>query len=37
MPLKSYTLVHREARLTDAQVASLCQWAEAAQDRISAK
>ena len=37
MPLKSYTLIHREARLTDAQISALCQWAEAAQDRIDPK
>ena len=37
MPLKSYTFIHRSARLTDAQVAALCQWAEDAHDRIDSK
>ena len=37
MPLKSYTLVHREARLTKAQMTALCDWAEAAHDRIAGK
>ena len=35
MPLKSYTFLHRGARLTDAQIAALCGWAEAAEDRIA--
>lgn len=37
MPLKSYTFIHRGARLTEAQANALCQWAEAAQDRIAEK
>ena len=37
MPLKSYTVIHREARLTDTQVAALCQWAESVQDRLGAR
>lgn len=36
MPLKSYTLLHRDARLTEAQITTLCHWAEAAEDRIAA-
>jgi hypothetical protein len=35
MPLKSYTFLHRDARLTDAQIAALCNWAEAAEDKIA--
>jgi len=35
MPLKSYTVLHRDARLTDAQITALCNWAEAAEDRIA--
>jgi len=30
MPVGSYTLVHRDARLTDADVATLCAWTAAA-------
>jgi hypothetical protein len=37
MPLSSYTLVHRGARLTDEQAAALIQWAETAADQISGK
>jgi len=37
MPLKSYTLIHREARLTKSQMTALCDWAEAAHDRITGK
>jgi hypothetical protein len=37
MPLKSYTLVHGDARLTAPQAAALIQWAEAAQDKIAEK
>jgi hypothetical protein len=37
MPLKSYTLVHDDARLTAPQAAALIQWAEAAQDKIAEK
>ena len=37
MPLKSYTWLHARARLTDAQITALCQWAEGAQDRIAEK
>ena len=35
MPLKSYTFIHRDAQLTDAQITALCNWAEAAQDKIA--
>jgi len=31
MPLSSYTLVHADARLTEAQIAALCRWVESAQ------
>ena len=30
MPVGSYTLLHRDARLSDADVAALCSWATAA-------
>ncbi|MEO6874992.1 MAG: heme-binding domain-containing protein [Opitutaceae bacterium] len=35
MPLKSYTLIHRGAKLTDAQVNELTRWAEDVQDEIA--
>lgn len=35
MPLKSYTFIHREARLTPAQMTALCDWAEAAHDKLA--
>ena len=34
MPLPSYALIHRDAKLTDAQIAALCAWAEGVQDKI---
>jgi hypothetical protein len=34
MPLKSYTFIHREAKLTDAQVTALCNWAEGVGDKL---
>ena len=34
MPLKSYTFLHRDARLTAAQITSLCRWAEAAEEQL---
>ena len=37
MPLSSYTLIHRGAKLSEAQVNALCQWAEDAQDKIVEK
>ncbi len=36
MPLDSYTLVHRSARLTPADVKALCAWAGEEQMRIAA-
>lgn len=35
MPLKSYTFIHREAKLTDAQITALCSWAEGIEDQIA--
>ena len=35
MPLKSYTYLHRDAKLTGAQITALCRWAEAVEDRIA--
>jgi len=35
MPLKSYTWIHRDAKLTDAQIATVCDWAEALQEKIA--
>lgn len=35
MPLDSYTLVHRDARLTPADVKTLCAWAGEEQMRIA--
>jgi hypothetical protein len=32
MPLKSYTWLHRGAKLNDAEIKALCDWAEAVQD-----
>jgi hypothetical protein len=37
MPLKSYTWLHGEARLSEAQIKALCEWSEAAQDKIVEK
>jgi len=34
MPLKSYTWIHRDAKLTDAQVKTLADWAEDLADKI---
>ena len=34
MPLKSYTYIHREAKLTDAQISALCNWAEGIQEKL---
>ena len=31
MPLSSYTFVHSDARLSEAQITTLCQWAQDAQ------
>ena len=35
MPLDSYTLIHRRARLTPADVRTLCDWASAEQRRLA--
>jgi hypothetical protein len=35
MPLKKYSLIHAEARLTDAEVKMICDWASAEQDRLA--
>lgn len=37
MPLKSYLLMHRDAKLTDADVALLTQWAEDLADELESK
>jgi hypothetical protein len=37
MPLKSYLLMHREARLTDAERALIVDWAEDLADRLGEK
>lgn len=37
MPLKSYLLVHSEAKLTDAEVATLAGWAEDLADGIESR
>jgi hypothetical protein len=34
MPLKSYTLAHRDAKLTDAQIKLLCEWFESVRDQL---
>lgn len=34
MPLRSYTLVHRDAGLSPEEVRSLCAWARAESDRL---
>lgn len=36
MPLFSYTLIHREAKLTDAEIAALSAWADAIRATIPA-
>jgi hypothetical protein len=37
MPLASYTLIHRDAKLTEAQVSALCRWSESAQGQLAKK
>jgi len=37
MPLASYTLIHRDAVLTPAEIAAVTQWAGAIRDRIAAQ
>jgi len=34
MPLPSYTWIHRDAKLTDAQIKTLADWAEALAEKI---
>jgi hypothetical protein len=34
MPLRSYTLLHREAALTPADVTTLCTWSESARKQL---
>ncbi len=34
MPLKSYTIIHRDAIFDDAQVAKITKWLEAAQEKL---
>lgn len=35
MPMPSYTLVQRDARLSDADVKALCEWASAESERLA--
>lgn len=35
MPLRSYTLTHRDAKFTDAQIRELTDWLEALRDRVA--
>jgi hypothetical protein len=35
MPLKSYKIVHTDARLTDAQIKTLSDWAEGIHDQLA--
>lgn len=37
MPLSSYTLIHTDAKLSDAQKSSIVSWAKAAMDSMKAK
>lgn len=37
MPMTSYTLIHREAKLTDAEIAAIVAWADAAQAQVPAR
>ena len=37
MPLESYTVIHSEARLTDAEKQTLYSWCEAVRDSIKSK
>ena len=37
MPLPSYTLIHRGAKLTDAEIAALADWAESVHQHIAGK
>ena len=35
MPLKSYLWIHRDAQLTDAQIAAVTEWCDTLHDRIA--
>jgi hypothetical protein len=35
MPLQSYTWIHRDARLTEAQIKAVSDWADALHDKVS--
>ncbi len=37
MPMPSYTLVHRDARLSDGDVKTLCDWASAESERLASQ
>ncbi|OIN56089.1 heme-binding domain-containing protein [Arsenicibacter rosenii] len=37
MPLPAYTLIHADAKLTEAQMAELTAWAKAQQQQVAAK
>ncbi|MBA3243540.1 MAG: heme-binding domain-containing protein [Acidobacteria bacterium] len=37
MPMPSYTLVHRGAKLSDADIGTLCDWASMESERLAAK
>ncbi len=37
MPLSSYTLIHKDAKLTDAEKATLTEWATSIMDSMKAK
>ena len=34
MPLPSYLLIHRDAKLTDAEIATICGWSEKMRDTL---
>jgi hypothetical protein len=37
MPVPSYLYIHRDARLSEADVKTLCDWTQAERDRLEAK
>jgi hypothetical protein len=37
MPIKSYLYIHRDAKLSEADVQTLCNWTNAERDRLDAK
>lgn len=37
MPMESYLWVHSEARVTDADIAALCAWSDAARRQLQAR